>query len=111
MSARQKQIMEEYVARLEYQLEKALERCHNAEAKLTYVSRLVTYGIEHPPSRYMCDASGATQQPSMPVYHPPRSIENIKRAVPYVNNQIVQPQQSLPLSQPLPQTNTHIFFE
>ena len=97
--------MEEHVARLEYQLTKALERCEIAEEKLAHIQRLALYGIEHPPSRYMYDASGS--QPSMPQYVPSRSIENAKRGVPYVNNQTVQQQQSLPL----PQANTHIFFE
>ncbi len=103
MAARQRQIMEDYVARLEYQLAKALERCEIAEEKLTHVARLVRYGLEHPPSRYMnIDASGSTQQqqPPMPQYIPSRSNENTKRPIP------VQTQTQMQTPQ-----NTHMFFD
>jgi hypothetical protein len=86
----------EYIARLEYQLAKAIERCEIAEEKLAHVSRLVTYGLEHPPSRYGRDAPGS--QPPLPDYIVTRS------KIPGQPQQPQQPQQSLP-------QNRHIFFE
>jgi hypothetical protein len=113
MAARQRQIMEDYVARLEYQLAKALERCEIAEEKLTHVARLVRHGLEHPPSRYMSiDASGSAQQqpPPMPQYIPSRSAENTKRPIPVQNNQIVHTQTQTQMQLQTPH-NTHIFFD
>lgn len=106
MAARQRQIMEDYVARLEYQLAKALERCEIAEEKLTHVARLVRYGLEHPPSRYMnTDVSGSTQQqPPMPQYIPSRSNENTKRPIPVQTQTQTQTQMQTP-------QNTHMFFD
>ena len=102
--------MEDHIARLEYQLTKALERCEIAEEKLAHIQRLAVYGIEHPPSRYMYDASGS--QPPMPQYVPSRSIDNAKRMSFTQNNQVVQPMQPQPQSQTQSQTqNTHMFFE
>lgn len=103
MSIRERKSMEEHIARLEYQLTKVLERCEIAEEKLAHIQRLALYGIEHPPSLYMYDASGS--QPPMPQFIPSRSIENAKRFSYTQNNQIVQqPQQSHT-------QNTHVFFE
>ena len=104
MTSRHRQTMEEHIARLEYQLAKALEKCEIAEEKLAHIQRLAVYGIEHPPSRYMYDASGS--QPPIPQYVPSRSIENAKRMSFTQNNQVVV--------QPMQQTqtqNTHMFFE
>ena len=109
MATRHRQTMEEHIARLEYQLLKALERCQIAEEKLAHIQRLAIYGIEHPPSRYMYDASGS--QPLMPQYVPSRSIENAKRISFTQNNNVVQPVQHSQ-TQLQPQTqNTHMFFE